>query len=85
MACARKSVQSSFPKEMGFDKGTEKVIIKYYYKMKYRSHHNPTSVHCANCLRDITLEAQEVYDMVILCRECFEEVSDTDEGYDDND
>ena len=51
----------------------------------YRSHNNPTSVHCANCRKDITLDTQEVCDMVILCRECFEEVSDTDEGYDDND
>ncbi len=53
--------------------------------MKYRSHNNPTSVHCARCLKDITLDTQEICDMVILCRDCFEEVSDTDEGYDEQD
>ena len=52
----------------------------------YKSHGNPTTVHCANRERnkDITLDTQEVFDSVILCSRCFEEVSDTDEGYDDN-
>ena len=48
----------------------------------YKSHSNPLEVHCAECRKDITLEAQEIIDDKVLCSKCYE--GDLgDEEYDD--
>lgn len=39
---------------------------------KYHSHSNPLYVRCAECHKDITLEAWYVWDCKVLCAECNE-------------
>ena len=39
---------------------------------KYHSHSNPLYVRCAECHKDITLEAQYIWDCKVLCGDCNE-------------
>lgn len=53
-------------------------------KNQYKSHGNPLYVRCAECHKDITLEAQYIMDCKVLCGDCNELEGNEDE-YDTED
>ena len=66
------------------------LVYNTHNMTTYKSHSNPLYVRCAECHKDITLEAQYIWDCKVLCGDCNEldgsgELEISIDEYDSND